>query len=83
MPSYIVDTKEFKIAQKYKDSSYASYAMSDNYGWYPDNRYKMLHDDDCAYDYWYDQIEITGEFYEGAGVSEDMKHAMFKDWLND
>ena len=83
MTAYIVDTKEFKIAQTYKDSSYASFAMSDNYGWEPDNRYRMIHNEDALYDYWYDCIDGTGGFCEGLGVSEDMKHAMFKDWLND
>jgi len=42
MPAYIIDTQKFKIAQTYPDTSYSSFAMSDNYGWEPDNRYKVI-----------------------------------------
>jgi hypothetical protein len=82
MTAYIVDTHKFKIENKYKDSSYASYAMSDNYSWEPDNRYIMLHNEDAAYDYWYLRVEESGEFYEGLGISEETKFDMFKDWIN-
>ncbi len=82
MPAYIIDTEKFEVTQTYKDSSYASYDMSDNYGWEPNNRYIMLHDEDAAYEYWHTRGEESGEFYEGLGYSENMKHDMFKDWLN-
>lgn len=82
MSAFIVDTQKFEIENKYTDSSYASYAMSDNYGWEPGNRYIMLHDEDSAYDYWHTRTEETGLFYEGLGVSEDTKHDMFKDWIS-
>ena len=81
MPAYIVDTKLFRIENKYPDSCYASYAMSDNYAWEPENRYKMLHNEDAAFEYWYEHVESTGKFYEGLGVCEDTKYDMFKDWL--
>lgn len=45
-------------------------------------KYIILHNEDAAYDYWYDMIDSTGLFYEGLGVSEDTKHEMFKEWLN-
>jgi hypothetical protein len=83
MTAYIVDNHKFEIVDKFKDSSYASFAMSDNYAWEPDNRYSMLHDENAAYDYWHDAIENRGDFYEGLGISDDMKHDMFKGWLGD
>lgn len=83
MTAYIIDTHKFKIEKSYPDSSYASYDMSDNYGWYPDKRYIMLHNEDDAYHYWNDAVGSTGKFYEGRGVSENMKHEMFKDWLGE
>ncbi len=83
MTAYIVDTQKFEITKSYPDSSYASFDMSDNYGWYPDNRYRMFHDEDVLYDYWHLYVEETGEFWEGRGVSENMKHDMFREWLDE
>jgi hypothetical protein len=67
MTAYIVDTKKFKVEREYPDSSYASYAMSNNYGWHPDNQYRMLHNEDAAYEYW----------------KEHVKDIEFKEWIGD
>jgi hypothetical protein len=79
--AYIVDTKKFKIQTKYPDASYASYAMSDNYGWEPDNRYQMFHDTDALYDYWELSGFESGNLYEGIGYSKDTLYEMFNDWM--
>lgn len=81
MKAYIVDTQKHIIENTYPDASYASYAMSDNYAWEPDNRYRMFHDDSALYEYWELCGYESGEFYEGTSYSEDMKHDMFKDWM--
>lgn len=83
MPAYIIDTEKFEVVKSYPDSSYASYDMSDNYGWHPNNRYRMFHDEDEAYEYWHLCHEESGKFYEGLGYSEHRKHDMFNDWLTD
>ena len=83
MTAYIVDTQKFKIEQKYKDSSYASFAMSDNYAWEPDNRYIMCHNEDALFDYWLEVANVNGQFQEGLGISEDAKHEMFKEWMEE
>ena len=81
MKAYIVDTFRNKIEQEYPNHCSAFFDMSDNYGNHPDNRYKILHDEEDAWDYWYDMVEGRGVLYEGLGISEDTKHDMFKQWL--
>lgn len=36
---------------------------------------------DELYEEWELRGYESGEFYEGLGVSEDIKHEMFKEWL--
>jgi type IV secretory pathway VirB6-like protein len=81
--AYIVDTHKFKVQRKYPDASYAAFAMSDNYEWYPDNRYRMFHDRDELYNYWDLCGYESGKFYEGLGYSFDTKVDMFNDWLEE
>lgn len=83
MTAYIVDTQKCEIVKAYPDSTYASFDMSDNYAWYPDKRYKMFYGEDTLYDYWHLYHEESGKFCEGRGYSENLKHDIFKEWLND
>jgi hypothetical protein len=83
MTAYIVDNHNFKIAEKYPDATFASFAMSDNYGWEPDNRYSMIHNEDALFEYWELHGYESGEFYEGTGISENIKHEMFKEWMEE
>ena len=82
MTAYIVDNHKFKIEKEYPDATYAAFDMSDNYGWEPDNQYTMLHSEDALFEYWEQRGYESGEFYEGLGISDDLKHEMFKEWRN-
>lgn len=81
MTAYIVDTHAHIIQNTYKDASFASYAMSDNYGWEPDNQYLMFHNEDALYEWWELCFSEDLRNHEGLGISENMKHDMFKDFL--
>lgn len=78
MTAYVIDKEKFTVYGKYK--SHWDINMSDEFG--PDwKKYKLIKDEDELYEYWRDRVESTGEFYEGLGVSENMKHEMFKEWV--
>jgi len=42
MSAYIVNIKTKEIVREYEDSAYAEYAMSENYGWDPEERYEVI-----------------------------------------
>jgi hypothetical protein len=76
MTAYIIDTHNLRIEKTYPDSSYASYAMSDNYGWEPDKRYKMFHNKEALYVYF-------EECHDGRDIRKDIIEEMFLDWIKD
>ena len=83
MKSYIVDTESFEVEAQYDNINRARYDMSDHYGWYPNNRYRLFYDDNEVYEYWQSVMIERPEMYEGLGISENQLFDMFSDWLND
>lgn len=79
MTAYVIDNDNFSVYSKRKE--HWDFNMSEEFGpeW---RRFKLFKNEDELYEYWHDAVENTGEFYEGLGVSEDMKHEMFKEWLS-
>ncbi len=82
MKAYIIDTEKFQVAQIYNDRARANYDMSDNYGWHPNNRFKLFISHHDAYDYWLKTKINTGDEHKILETTEDDLFDMFSTWLN-
>lgn len=80
MTAYVISKEKFKVYSKHK--SHWDVNMSEDFGPEAIN-YRLLKSEDEAYNYWHEHVEDTGIFYEGLGVSEDIKHEMFEGWINE